>query len=906
MSVPVAKLLIVDDEAALTRALCDTLQAEGYATTGYTSARGALAALGQQSFDVILTDLMMPEMDGISVLGSAFAIDPNLVGIVMTGHGSVNTAVKALKEGALDYILKPFKLNAILPVLTRALTVRRLRMENIQLREALGLHQMSMTIALAADQQSVLQRVADAAYEQSGGHGLAVLLAEEGQSGSLIAAAVRGDGAGLLGGERVAATAELQSWIEHCADSFPAAVSAPGLPPGLSLPLLAGGSVTGIMHFSALPAGRSFTSGQVKALGILASTGAAALSAASLLTRLRAAEERYRHLAEHAPDIVARFEVHPRRGFVYINPAITPVTGCRPEEFYTDPDSILAITHPEDRALAESILRGEIPSGQAETLRWLTRSGRTVWIEQRATLIYDQDGRLVAIETVARDITARVELEDRLRQSQKLEAVGKLTAGVAHDFNNLLTVINGYNALALQEAPAGAPITWKLSEVKKAGEQAARLTGQLLAFSRTQVLKPKVVSLATILDDMDQMIRKVLGDGVQVAVQKKDGVGTVRIDPTQVEQVILNLVVNARDAMMPEGGRVTIELAERELDEGAARAAAIRAGTYVSLAVADTGCGMTPEVKSRVFEPFFTTKKTGHGTGLGLAMVYGIVQQSGGHIELETKPGSGTRFTILFERCEAPVEPVRRQAEPAAGGSETVLLVEDNAAVRALMQQVLSGAGYQVLLAESGEQALRVARSHHGPIDLLLSDMGLPGMPGPETAERLKGDIPALEVLFMSGSAEGKPQPRAGELLQKPVLPDELLGKIRKLLDARRKWSVERVLVVDDEEPIRRFLKEILENAGYHVETACNGKEARLRLSEQAFQLVITDLIMPEVEGIEFIGGIRRDRPQLRVIATSGGSCHDLLTAAQMLGAHATLPKPLTPEDVLRCVRALK
>jgi PAS domain S-box-containing protein len=902
MSAPVARLLIVDDEAALTRALCDTLQAEGYSTTGYTSARAALAALEQQSFDVILTDLMMPEMDGISVLAAACEIDPTVVGIVMTGHGSVNTAVKALKEGALDYIIKPFKLNTILPVLTRALTVRRLRMENIQLREALGLHQVSMTIALARDQRAVLERVADAAFEQSGGQSLAIVLSEAGQE--LAVAAVRGDGSGLPAGQRVPLTAELRDWMARCGESFREPAPAPGLPPGLSLPLLAGGTLIGILHFGEAAAVRGFTSGQLKALEILASAAASALAAASFLAQLRATEQRYRHLTENAPDIVSRFEFLPRRGYVYVNPAVAQVTGYTPAEFYADADLGMTITHPEDRALAASILRGEIPSGQAETLRCITRAGRTVWIEQRTTLVRDADGTLTALETVARDVTARVELEERLRQSQKLEAVGKLTAGVAHDFNNLLTVINGYNALSLQEVGPGAPVFWKLTEIKKAGDQAARLTSQLLAFSRSQMLEPKLVNLAATLDEMDQMIRKVAGELVEVAVRKEAGVGSIRVDPTQLGQVIINLVVNARDAM-PRGGRIEIGLSSADLGEDGAREFGIAPGNYVALSVADNGCGMTPEVKCRVFEPFFTTKQAGQGTGLGLATVYGIVQQSGGHIHLESEPGLGTRFTILFERCEPEAEPLRREAEPVAGGSETVLLVEDNEAVRALIDQVLTGAGYRVLAAESGEAALQLVRSHRGVIDLLLSDMGLPGMPGPEVADRLKIRIPHLEVLFMSGSAEGKAQPEAGELLRKPLLPKTLLGKIRKLLDARPKQRVQRVLVVDDDEPIRRLLKEILESAGYEVETACNGKEARERLARQPFELVITDLIMPEVEGIEFIGGMRRELPQLKVIATSGGACNDLLAAAQILGAHATLPKPLTPEGVLQCVRKL-
>ncbi|WP_321474701.1 response regulator [uncultured Paludibaculum sp.] len=798
-----ARLLIVDDEAPLMRALCETLETKGYSTLGFTSASAALAALREESFDVVLTDLMMPEMDGISVLNEAFKIDPNLVGIVMTGHGSVNTAVDALKTGAVDYILKPFKLSAILPVLTRALSARRLRMENVELREAIGLHELSIAIAFARDSEAVLQKVADAAFVQSRARALSVLLfSEPGTASSpqrsdegLYVAAVRGTGMEHFAGMRLPLSLGLQQWaakLHELSGDLGVLLlqdELGGLPRGVSVPMQYGGTLVGILHFEPVSANRPFTMGQQKALSILAGTGAAALAAAFGVERLRAAEARYRRLAEDAPDVVARFEMQPVLHCSYVNPAIEGVSGYRPEEFYADSELMINVAHPDDRALARRTLQAELPKAPAVTLRWLHRNGAVSWVEQRSALVHNRRGELVAIEMVCRDITERRNLEEQLRHSQRLEAIGKLTAGVAHDFNNLLTIINGYCALALSEvAPTAA--TWrKLDEIKKAGDQAANMTNRLLAFSRKQATQPRVVNLSNVLREMEQMIARIVGDSVHVSTTILQEANPVRIDPTQAQQVILNLAVNARDAMSGSG-KLDFEIAELAWHEARALVPDIAPGTYVLFAVSDTGSGMTPEVKERIFEPFFTTKEVGRGTGLGLATVRGIVEQSGGSIRIDSRPGLGTRFSILLPRSSDASEALRVESTAFSAGHGTVLLVEDDAGVRSLSTEVLTSAGYVVLAAGDGPAAVSLAERHANQINLLVTDMNLPGISGATVAEKVRRLVPNVRVLFTSGSMDLASSTldvkslAEAEFLEKPFTPAGLSKKVHVILNA--------------------------------------------------------------------------------------------------------------------------
>ncbi len=420
-----------------------------------------------------------------------------------------------------------------------------------------------------------------------------------------------------------------------------------------------------------------------------------------------------------------------------------------------------------------------------------TKDNRLVNMEVSVNPILDDGGAITGFLAIQRDVTARKQLEEQFRQSQKMEAVGQLAGGVAHDFNNLLTVINGYSAVLLESPlPVGDQNAY-LKEILHAGERASDLTQQLLAFSRKQVTQPVVLDLNEAVRRAHRMLERVIGENIRFVPRLSESPCHIRADAGQIEQVMLNLAVNARDAM-PQGGTLTIETATVNLDEHYARAHPyMAAGDYVLLVVSDTGCGMDPETQSHIFEPFFTTKGPGKGTGLGLSTVYGIVKQNGGHINVYSEVGKGSTFRVYFKQAEAPVdrETVRAIEIPSRPGTERVLLVEDEPSVRAFAEDVLKEKGYTVLTAESAEEALLLSRRDPAEIHLLLTDVIMPGLNGKELADRLRLSRPAVKVLFISGYT-GEAISQHGILdegvsfLSKPFGPRELLAKVRQTLDA--------------------------------------------------------------------------------------------------------------------------
>ncbi|HEX9108442.1 MAG TPA: ATP-binding protein, partial [Longimicrobiales bacterium] len=402
----------------------------------------------------------------------------------------------------------------------------------------------------------------------------------------------------------------------------------------------------------------------------------------------------------------------------------------------------------------------------------------------------DAIGKLrLGFNTVVAD---RKRAEEALRQSQKMEAVGRLAGGVAHDFNNLLTVIKGNTGFALGELNDAHPVRPDLEEVHRAAERASSLTRQLLAFSRKQLLQPRVLSLNDIVRDMGRLLQRSVGEDIRLEIALEPALGQVRADPGQIEQVLLNLAVNARDAM-PRGGTLTIRTENVPADVAREHPEA-DAVPHVALRVSDTGSGMPPEVVERIFEPFFTTKELGKGTGLGLSTVYGIVKQSGGFVRVRSGPGEGSSFGIFLPQVEATCPSLNGGAvhadDVAPRGSATVLLVEDEDAVRRLATRVLERQGYTVLTAGSGQAALELVRTAPGPIDLLLTDVVMPGMSGRELAEQLVPAYPGMRLLFTSGYTEDAiirhgVSGNGASFLGKPFTPDELAGKVRTVLDGR-------------------------------------------------------------------------------------------------------------------------
>jgi CheY-like chemotaxis protein len=496
-----------------------------------------------------------------------------------------------------------------------------------------------------------------------------------------------------------------------------------------------------------------------------------------------------------------------------------------------------------------------------------------------------------------------------------MEAVGRLAGGVAHDFNNLLTIINGYAELALISTDMSSPVFAPLSEIRRAGEQAAELTQRLLAVGRSQVLQPRVVEMNTLVGELIAMVHPLLSGSIAVVSSLDPDAGSVRVDPGQLRQALLNLVMNAKDAM-PDGGSLLIETTSLSADIAGAAMGGNGPVEYVTVSVTDTGIGMDESTRAHLFEPFFTTKGPGKGNGLGLSTTFGIVKQSGGHIQVRSELGDGATFKLLFPRCAAEAQPIASSsprvnalAADEMRGRETVLVVEDDASLRGLISGSLGLLGYTVLEARNPAEAESVGRQHAGTIDLLLVDAQIPGVAPQDLAENIHRVRPGIRVLYMSGYAGGgmpggsRLPDVGGEYILKPFSPHCLARKLREILGTSAPQIRPLCLVVDDEEPVRRLLARILVEAGYEVIQASDGAEAIEMVRQRAPGIVITDLVMPQKEGLETISEVRQLAPHAKIIAISGAFGSRFLTVATHLGANATLAKPISADVLLRTIR---
>jgi|KBSSwiStaDraftv2_1062776.scaffolds.fasta_scaffold33924_2 PAS domain S-box-containing protein len=635
---------------------------------------------------------------------------------------------------------------------------------------------------------------------------------------------------------------------------------------------------------------------------------------AASLTRLEDTERRFRLLVESVTDY-AIYMLDPDGHVINWNPGAARAKGYAPHEiigrhfstFYT----------PEDKAaeIPQRALRIAIETGKFEAEGWRVRKdGSRFWASAILNAIKGPDGQILGFAKVTRDLTERRAAEERARQAQKMEGVGQLTGGVAHDFNNLLTIIIG-NLETLQRNVRRPDLDIdrlerSVDNAMRGARRAESLTQRLLAFSRQQPLDPKPIDLGRLVTGMSDLLRRTLGEQITIETVLSGNVWRALADPNQIELAILNLAVNARDAM-PSGGKLTLETANVHLDEKyASSQAEVVPGQYVMLAVTDNGSGMTPEVKAKAFDPFFTTKDIGHGTGLGLSQVYGFIKQSRGHVKIYSEIGEGSTIKLYLPRAHAvSAEEDVDVAQPVSGSQdETILVVEDDPDVRTYSCETLAELGYTVVAAENGAAALRLLASNP-QVNVLFSDIGLPGgMNGRQLSEEARKLRPDLKVLFTTGYArnaivhDGRLDPGV-ELITKPFTQAALAEKLRNILDAKHVPG--RILLVEDEALIQMLATDYLEEAGFKVDVAGSATEAmnKLGLVPGGVDAVIIDMRLPDRGGDALFAEIRTIYPSLPTVLATGQSVAELREAFQGQRNVGFVAKPYTAENLLGALR---
>jgi PAS domain S-box-containing protein len=726
----------------------------------------ALRLLTEAHFDIVLLDLGLPDSQGLDTLRKLRDRNAKVAVVVLTGKDDEELALQALQEGAEDYLVKGQAdasqlRRSIRYALERRSSDKRLRQSEERFQELIVNIQ---DVLWMIDAQEAKVLYVSPAYETLWGRSCQSLL-DNPQSYM--------ENIHPLDRERMVlenATMYQTGYIDaECRILRP----------------------DGSLRWVWIKGNPITEQGQVvRMVGVAKDITDRRLLAAerdALLGRLQL------HI-QRMPLAYVLFDADMR--IVDWNPTAERIFGYAKEEMLGAGPPYEQFVAPSFRQHGDAIL-SRIRSGdmQAHSINEnLTKDERTITCEWFNTPLLDEDGHFAGFISLAQDVTERKSLEAQFQQAQKMEAVGQLAGGVAHDFNNLLTIISGYSEILLAKLESSDPMRESVRAISEAGARAASLTRQLLAFSRKTVLEPKVLNLNEVVRETEKFLRRLIGEDILLTAVLDPTISRVKVDPGQLGQVLMNLAVNARDAM-PRGGKLMVETRSVELDQEYARLRPeVEPGRYVVLTITDTGGGMTADVKAKIFEPFFTTKGVGKGTGLGLAVVLGIVKQSGGHVEVYSELGIGTTFKIYFPAVEDQVSaPKGFDAGNGVRGTETVLLVEDEEGVRGLAVLVLQTHGYKVLAADNGKEALRLIDKHQCRIDLLVTDVVMPGMGGPELAETLQPRFPQMKVLFSSGYTDDAVV-RHGLLhekvafLQKPYTPLTLVRKVRQLLDERKSW----------------------------------------------------------------------------------------------------------------------
>ncbi len=914
---PKASILVADDNADM-RDYLRQLLGQRYVVRLAANGTEALAAIRVDRPDLVLADIMMPELDGYGLLRTVRG-DPTLVDlpvVLLSARAGEEATIEGLDAGADDYLIKPFSARELVARLSANLERARGRRQVRESEERFR--------ALVTATSDVIYRMSPDWTEMRVLNGRGILADTHSPSAAWIEEYILAeDRPPMLAEIQAAINAKSVFQMEHRVRRADGTV---GWVFSRAIPLLSPlGEIT--EWFGAA----SDVTERVAAVRALRQANetlerrvAEALAERRLMAELvqttdtlvQVLDENFRILAINDANIAEYEKVYGFRPKV--GDSLADLLADRPELC----EPVLAVW---SRALM----------GEAFTA---TEQFGDPALQQRhyeITLrpLRDGAGKVIGAYQFSTDITERreaetrlAEAEEQLRQSQKMEAVGKLTGGVAHDFNNVLQVIGGNLQLLSRDVAGNLRAEQRLQTAMAAISRGSKLASQLLAFGRRQPLAPKVINLGRLIRSIEDMLRRALGDGVEIETIISGGLWNTFVDAMQVENAILNLAINARDAMGGHG-KLTIETANAFLDaDYAARHGEVDQGQYVMIAVTDTGCGIPPDMIERVFEPFFTTKPEGHGTGLGLSMAYGFVRQSGGHIKIYSEPGQGTTVRIYLPRVRE-LEDVGTKIEtgPATGGTETVLVVEDDEEVRGTVVDMLSELGYRVLKAKDAQSALAIIESGI-PIDLLFTDVVMPGpLRSPELARKAQERLPNIAVLFTSGYTENAIV-HAGrldhgiELLSKPYSREALARKIRYILANHQQPRLEHpvsrgsqrramshILVIDDDRDLCLMMEEVLRAAGYKVWVAADGVQGIKLQRKQPASLLITDIYMPNKEGIETIRDFREEFPDVPIIAMSGGgrlNTQGGLLTAKELGAAVILRKPFEISDLLRSVAA--
>jgi PAS domain S-box-containing protein len=793
------KVLIVDDTPTNRRNLRETLEAQGHRTIEAADGLEGLEKLRSTEVDAVISDVLMPKMDGYRFCYEVRRSEElREIPIVIYSATYTSPAAEALaaKVGVDRFVRRPAPASAVLEALADAVRIRKSFRRAPALEELEVLKQFSDGLVLELEKKTLelesgrdlLSDANDALRESEQRYRDLVDQAPIGIVQSMPDGrflAVNAAFASMLGYDSPAELLQLRASEAYADPSDRARVmeafDRSGRVSGLEVRLKQKDGTPTWVRID----GRAVkdTAGKVDRYEIFAADIREQRRSAEALG---ASETRYRALMEHAQD--AMF-VNDEDGIVQeVNRAAEALVGATRGQIVGR--TFLESLPIEDREPVLGEFRKTLEHGRTLELlqvRIQRPDGTIVPAEATASVV--EIGGKPFVVTLLRDVSERNAMAEQLRMGQKIEAVGQLAGGVAHDFNNLLTAILGYSQLLAPELRGNPEHFAAIEEIRKAGERAAGLTRQLLAFSRKQILEPKALDLNEIVHHIQELLSRLIGEDIQVMMNLDPALGTVRADAGQIEQVIMNLAVNARDAM-PRGGHLSLETANVELDETYTQThIPVQPGLYVMLAVSDTGAGMDEATRERIFEPFFTTKEKGHGTGLGLSTVYGIVKQSGGYIWVYTEPGRGTTFKVYLPRVQVPAEPfvVPEPASLPAVGNETILLVEDEESVRALVRRALEASGYRVLEAADGGEAVEIARSQS--VDLLLTDMVLPGMGGSEIAARIRDIHPRAKVLYTSGYTDDVIvrrglMERGAAFLEKPFTPNVLARRVRAVLDS--------------------------------------------------------------------------------------------------------------------------